>query len=500
MDAGARSPHSDHTTSFTVVFEDTIGQRFRANDPTLAVEHLHLRSSFAATPAFESALRARVAALDAAQVPGLVRVHGVERRESTSGIPELVVVSDAVDGVRLSTFMVGLSSRGLTLDIHAGLALLRQLVSTVSHLHQAAGALAHGALGPERLVIGPQGRLLLAEPMLAPALETLRYGQDRYWTELQVPLPCGEPVLIDQRADVLQLGMTALALIHGRPVGAEQFPRPLADMVTSTWALSADGGVEPLPPGLRGWLRRALQLEPTSSFASAVEAHVALGLVLGDGELLASTFRLRTLLARYQTVQAGAPNRASALAPIRPDPTKAADPIEHVVALAAPWRPDVDGQKPLPFGKKGSRAAASAVAMPSKGDEWTADPEPAHPPIWRRWRWLGAAAVVVAVMAAGAVVAATRYSAAAQRAEAGTLVLSTMPAGVDAYIDGDAFGSTPLTVQLDPGTHRIELKATGLRKTLDITVQPRQKITQMVKLTKTRPAAKGARASASTRD
>ena len=113
---------------------------------------------------------------------------------------------------------------------------------------------------------------------------------------------------------------------------------------------------------------------------------------------------------------------------------------------------------------------------------------------------MGAAAVVVAVMAAGVVVAAHRYSAATQRAMAGTLVLTTMPAGVDAFIDGDAHGPTPLTVQLAPGTHRIELKATGMRKTLDITVQARQKITQMVKLTKTRPAVKGARASSTTRD
>lgn len=499
MDLGDRAPHPDHTASFTVVFEDSIGQRFRAHDLTLAVERLHLRSSFAAIPAFEFALRERVARLASAQVPGLVRALGVERRESPAGGPELVVVSEAVEGVRLSTFMAGLSSRGLTLDIHAGLALLRQVVSTVSHLHHADGALAHGALGPDRLLIGPQGRVLLAEPMLAPALEALRYPHERYWTELQVPLPTGEPLRVDQRADVLQLGMTALALIHGRPVGAEQFPRPLAELVTSTWALSADGGVEPLPPGLRGWMRRALQLEADASFSSAVEAHAALGLVLGDGELLASTFRLRTLLARYQTVQANSPSRTSTLAPIRPELAKPAEPIEHVVALAAPWRPDADGQKPFALVKKGTRQASAGTSVP-RSDDWSVEPDEEPAPVWRRWRWVGAAAVVVAVMAAGVVVAAHRYSAATQRAMAGTLVLTTMPAGVDAFIDGDAHGPTPLTVQLAPGTHRIELKATGMRKTLDITVQARQKITQMVKLTKTRPAVKGARASSTTRD
>lgn len=499
MDPGDRAPHSDHTPSFTVVFDDSIGQRFRAHDLTLAVERLYLRPSFAATPSFEFAVRERVAQLDAAQVPGLVRVIGVERRESSAGAPELVVLSDAVEGVRLSTFMAGLSGRGLTLDIHAGLALLRQVVSTVSHLHQADGALAHGALGPDRLVIGPQGRVLLAEPMLASALEALRYPHERYWTELQVPLPAGDTPRFDQRADVLQLGMIALALIHGRPVGAEQFPRPLAELVTSTWALSADGGVEPLPPGLRGWMRRALQLEGEKSFTSAVEAHAGLGLVLGDGELLASTFRLRTLLARYQTVQATSPVRPSTLAPIRPELAKPAEPIEHVVALAAPWRPEADGQKPFSLAKKGARQASTGTAAP-RSDDWSVEPDQELPPVWRRWRWLGAAAVVVAVMAAGVAVAAHRYTAATQRALAGTLVLSTMPAGVDAVIDGDALGPTPLTVQLAPGTHRIELKATGMRKTLEITVAARQKITQTVKLTRTRPVAKSARASSTSRD
>ena len=60
----------------------------------------------------------------------------------------------------------------------------------------------------------------------------------------------------------------------------------------------------PLPPGLRGWLRRTLQLEAGRSFATAGEANAALSLVLGDGELLASMFRLRTLLGDHPVTAA----------------------------------------------------------------------------------------------------------------------------------------------------------------------------------------------------
>lgn len=487
MDAGVRSPHSDQSSLFTLVFEDGIGQRLRARDLATRSERLRLRSAFAATRSFEFCLREQVARLEAAQVPGIARVLGVARAESATGDPELSVVTEAIDGIRLSTFIAGLAARGLTLDIHAGLALLRQVASTTAHLHQVAPHVAHGALGPERIVLGPQGRVVVTEAMLGPALECLRYSRERYWTELQVPLP-DEPVRFDQRADVLQLGMVALALIHGRLITVEQFPRPLADLVTSTWALSADGGVEPLPPGLRGWLRRALQLEGDRSFATAVEAHAALGLVLGDGELLASTFRLRTLLARYQTVAVtGAAKASPALVAAVPDPVRPPDPIEHVVALAAPWRPEDESPKALALVGRSSRPGTSGPA-PSDGHDWVAADADGPLPIWRRWRVVAAAAVVFAVLATGAVVIAQRLGNVG--GVAGTLVLSTMPAGVDAFIDGQAHGPTPISVQLAPGTHRVELKATGMRKSLDITIQPRQKVTQSVKLSKARPPAR----------
>ena len=54
--------------------------------------------------------------------------------------------------------------------------------------------------------------------MLGGAVEQLDYSHDRYWKELRIPLPSGAQPTFDHRADVMQVGMVALALILGRPL------------------------------------------------------------------------------------------------------------------------------------------------------------------------------------------------------------------------------------------------------------------------------------------
>ena len=47
----------------------------------------------------------------------------------------------------------------------------------------------HGAIGPDRIMVTPDGRLVVVETVLGSALEQLRYSRQRYWEELGVPLP-----------------------------------------------------------------------------------------------------------------------------------------------------------------------------------------------------------------------------------------------------------------------------------------------------------------------
>ena len=289
-------------------FRDGLGERRRLDSPAgnEALEQLCLRNELAAVPSFEFALRERVSRLASFRHPQFGRARGVERltdREAT-----LAVVSERTAGVRLSDLIASSDQRRLGLDITAALYLIRQLVPAVAALHESARDVAHGAIGPERLVVTPDGRLVVVEYVLGAALEQLRFPRERYWSDLRVALPpsAGVP-RFDQRADVTQIGVVALSLILGRNMRDDEYPARIADVVASTWAVSASGGFEPLPPGLRGWLGRALQLDARTAFPSAIEARAELERILGDGESASSPERFRAFLARYQGAEQSAP-------------------------------------------------------------------------------------------------------------------------------------------------------------------------------------------------
>ena len=56
-------------------------------------------------------------------------------------------------------------------------------------LHQKAPDLCHGAIGPERLIVTPQARLVIVEHVLGAALDQLHYTHERYWKDAAMPLP-----------------------------------------------------------------------------------------------------------------------------------------------------------------------------------------------------------------------------------------------------------------------------------------------------------------------
>jgi hypothetical protein len=47
----------------------------------------------------------------------------------------------------------------------------------------------HAAIAPERLLVTPNGRLLVVEYVMGAALEQVRYTPDRYWHELRIAVP-----------------------------------------------------------------------------------------------------------------------------------------------------------------------------------------------------------------------------------------------------------------------------------------------------------------------
>jgi hypothetical protein len=93
------------------------------------------------------------------------------------------------------------------------------------------------------------------------------------------------------------------------------------------------------------------------------------------------------------------------------------------------------------------------------------------------------AAIGVAVIGAIALVGVRQFWAPGPAPRAtGTLVVTTNPAGAEAFVDDVRRGSTPLTLELLAGTHRIELRGAGDPRVIPVTIAPGQQIAQYVDL------------------
>jgi len=402
-------------TPVPLTFEDGLGQRRLVldrgrNEP---VEMLCLRGELTSVPSFEFALRERVSRMAAFRHTCYAHVRSVERLKDSGST--LALVSDATSGVRLSRLLEFAEQDSVTLDIDAALCLLRQLVPAVALLHEHAPDVCHGAIAAERVIVTPGAHVMLVEHVLGSALEQLRFPLERYWHDLRVALPrTASAPQFDHRADVTQLGVIALALILGRPIAADEYPSKLGEAVSSAWAMSANGGLEPLPAGLRNWLACALQLDRKNSFESAVRAQEDLERVLGESDYMAAPATLEKFLAQYRASHeppvapavAASPAPAPAPIPMTPiavvNPAPATTPFVTVtppttpsVSVTPPTTPFVNvapatspfvnvtpAPAPVPPRVAVPERTPAPVAShaPPPTPKWVPDPAPAAPP------------------------------------------------------------------------------------------------------------------------
>jgi hypothetical protein len=326
------------------LFADGLGERVITSDGATGelLQVLQLRPELTAVPSFEFALRERAARLANFRHASYARVRRIDRTISASA--PLAVVSDHVEGTRLSELLRIAQEHRLPLDTNAALYLIQQLVPAVALLHDNARDAAHGLIGPERIVVTPQGRLVLVEHVLGAAIEQLQYGRDRLWQEFRVGMPAtaGLP-RFDHRSDIAGIGLIALSLLLGRNLARDEYPHHIAALLNEAPA-RIGGSVQPLAPGLRSWIARALQLEVRRAFGSTSEAAAALDEALAsEPQYVAAPVALETFLSRY----------AAAL--LTPAPSTAMPPpvAAHPVAVPPPQAPvevrPVEAAVPAPF-------------------------------------------------------------------------------------------------------------------------------------------------------
>jgi hypothetical protein len=374
MDRAAALSH----TSDPAVQADRLGERRPFSPPGSrdGAETLCLRRDLAGVAAFEFALRERVARLSGFRHPAFVRVRSVERLPEP-GAP-LALVCDRASGLRLSELLTKVDPDVRPLDITSTLRLTRQLAAALAALHEHAREIAHGAVSLERLLVTPNARLLVTDYAMGSALERLAFSHDRYWAELRVAVPPqARPPRLDERTDVLQLGLVALELVLGRPIGDEEYPSRVPELVASAWAVSARGGLEPLPAGVRRWLVGALQLDPRGAFSSVNDARTELDAVVNAADLAGSS-NLEALLASVFVEPL-----STAPAFVRPPAAQPALERESAPVTTAPT--------PVPA------AAADDVAVPAPMDE-VEESHAADEPLTAvtgRARRMGAAAAAV---------------------------------------------------------------------------------------------------------
>lgn len=280
------------------LFVDGLGRRVaRVRRDETPVELLYLDPSLSGHPGFEAALRERVTKAAGLRLTSYAKALRVETDEHGG----LTLISEYVKGWRLSDLLDVAEAENLTFDIGVVMLLLRQLLPTAAMLASQAKDTASGALGPEHLLLTPQGRLVLTDYVLGPAIETLGWDAERLWAKLRIATPPGAaPRAISPRGDTAQVGVTVLSLVIGRRLRDDEFPERLQVLVGGARQRTPSVVDAPLSDGLRTWLTKALQLHERS-FASLFDARRALEQLLAtETSLIAQPMELDLAMAKVE--------------------------------------------------------------------------------------------------------------------------------------------------------------------------------------------------------
>lgn len=259
------------TTWYAQGHSDGLGDRLLMFDNTTAPswEILRFKPALASSPQFETALRHTIERLGSFRHQAFPAVRPIAELGHEDG---LAVVSTYASGVCLAEGLKKPRSAGFALR------LLRQLMPALAALHQHDAGLFHGALTIDRFILTNEGRLMIREHMVGPALASLRPTAARMWADFGILGPVASPesdaVTLDQRGDVIQVALVVVSLMAGRRVSPEDYPQGLREVLDPI----EDRHIWHEPESfrsLRAWLERALQMRERG-FESAREAYAAL--------------------------------------------------------------------------------------------------------------------------------------------------------------------------------------------------------------------------------
>ena len=321
-----------------VVFRDGLGVReWRDAGTGDRVEWLHLVPAFAGV---EGPLRERVARLAKLQHVKFARILSLEPAHKGQGP---ILVSSHVAGSRLADVLEMAGHGLLTFDAGAGLQVTRDVLGALAVLHDSRNV-THGALGPERVVVTPTGRVVMVEHVLAQALDRLQLPRHQLWRDWRIATPpAAGTVRFDIKTDIAQVGLFALAAMLGRPLDAEEYPHRLRGLLPIVQDRLAKSPAAAIAGDVVAWLERLVPVDSRRTFATVRQAQQAYeALVSGGAAAMGiSLARVKGVMAAVGAIGVSAPTDAGpAAAPVIVPAT--------AVTIASPLRESAD-DAPVPL-------------------------------------------------------------------------------------------------------------------------------------------------------
>ncbi len=290
-------------------FRDGLGERHTvAQRSGGELEYLQFGQTLAAEPFFAAALKSRVARLSKFSHASYCRVRRVQHAAGGGG--SIALVSTHVAGRRLAELLDVAARADLKPTTGAVLALTRKIMTAAALLHDFAPDGFHAALGPERVILPSDGRVVLAEHVLGTVVERAAEAWDpkRLWREFRLATRPGAGSAHDgRRADVLQISLVALSLCLGRPLDDEDFPNQIGWLLARATERQANRTSTPLRPALRTWFERGLSLQDDLSYPTLLDSQKALGQLAQEPEFAGSSAEWDTFVHLCETAAVRVP-------------------------------------------------------------------------------------------------------------------------------------------------------------------------------------------------
>ena len=151
---------------------------------------------------------------------------------------------------------------------------------------------------------------MIVDHGLGAALMRMNLPRKKLWEQFRIASPATNRAVFDEKMDVVQIGLVALALLLGRPLADDEYPAQVKRLIFSVKETSSRIGSRPIGPELRRWLERATGVDEAQTFNSIKEAQDAFEGVVAVDRYAPTAAAVKGFFLRYdELIAEGAAGR-----------------------------------------------------------------------------------------------------------------------------------------------------------------------------------------------